>query len=429
MAIQQYLSRYAEKEASYFDDFVFNYFHVICIPAFAEAPDFLDTLVSEIKPISTLVILVINAHHKASSEQIQQTQDIATYLKQTCQLKASYAQNIHLIKLNNSIDVLIVERCIPELFVKEKEGVGLARKIACDIACGLIAQGKIITPWIHSTDADAILPADYFSSINSINSEKVSVGIYPFRHTPNPDKKVQQAQSLYDLSMEYYVAGLEWAGSPWAYHTIGSTLLINADHYTQARGFPKRQAGEDFYLLNKLAKIGNILKLKATPISLASRLSERVPFGTGPALNKIMAMEKPIEQYLYYHPHCFLYLKCWLTLAQTLQAGKEILLSADFIEQFIIINEDYTSVDSQVLMNCLQALGINKTISHAFSHSKSNDVLARHMKNWFDGFITLKFIHWMRDNYLSSQSLQLIQAEDLLPFAFVLENYAPGQTA
>jgi hypothetical protein len=37
-----------------------------------------------------------------------------------------------------------------------KEGVGLARKIGCDIALSLYERGTLKSRWLHTTDADAI---------------------------------------------------------------------------------------------------------------------------------------------------------------------------------------------------------------------------------------------------------------------------------
>ncbi|MDA9908913.1 hypothetical protein N9E57_00140 [Gammaproteobacteria bacterium] len=433
MAMQQYLERYAEIEASRFDNLdglEFNYHHLLCIPAYAESPDFLHQLIAQSKEQSVLIILVVNARAEAPPAQISLSREIATYLKQQYPSLGQFADNIQLLKMTDTIDILLVERCMPGYYLQGDDGVGLARKIACDIACRLITLGKIKNHWIHSTDADAILPADYFSTATALDTTKTSAAVYPFHHTPHENEKVQQAQTLYDLSMDYYVAGLKWAESCWAYHTIGSTLLINPEHYALARGFPKRQAGEDFYLLNKLSKIGDILTLNSTPIALASRLSDRVPFGTGPALNKIMLMQSPLEEFLFYHPHCFVYLKGWLAFVHTLQAGKDIVLSAAIIEQFVHANEKYAALDSQLLMNCLESLGASKALAHAFSHSKSDAVLKRHIQNWFDGFITLKFIHWMRDNCLPSvpaSTVKTIQHEKNLPFLSCLafEDYAP----
>ncbi len=110
-----------------------------------------------------------------------------------------------------------------------------------------------------------------------LNVKNVAAGIYPFQHLPSPNQHLQLAQQLYDCSLNYYVDGQAWAGSPWAFHTIGSTLVINAEHYAIARGFPQREAGEDFYLLNKLGKIGKeISRLDSKPVALTTRQSDRV---------------------------------------------------------------------------------------------------------------------------------------------------------
>ena len=420
MAMQQYLKRYAESEASCFDHLdgiKFNYDHLLCIPAYAESPGFLDQLIAQSKAHSVLIILVLNARADAPSTHITLTREIANHLKQKCPCLGQLAGNMQLLKMTDTIDVLLVERCMPGYYLQGDDGVGLARKIACDIACRLITQGGIKSRWIHSTDADAILPADYFSITTALDSTKTSAAVYPFRHTPHADGNVQQAQTLYDLSMDYYVAGLKWAGSRWAYHTIGSTLLINAEHYAQVRGFPKRQAGEDFYLLNKLAKIGDIVTLNSTPIALASRLSDRVPFGTGPALNKIIAMDRPLDEYLYYHPNCFLALKFWLSLMNHIQAETKVELTINTIENFMTAcKKEFTDLDSEVLLMCLREMGVERVLEHAFIHSNSKACLDRHLHNWFDSFRTLKFIHWMRDNQFPSLPLRKIREEENFPF-------------
>ena len=418
--MQQYLARYAETEASEVHDYVqhadpgsLGWAHVVCIPAFAEEPDFLEKLTSAIRQQSVLIILVVNASEKAGPEEIEQTRQIALHLDRHYSCKARIAPHIQLVSMSDKLDVLLVERCSSGLFLAEKEGVGLARKIAFDIACQLISMDILKTPWIHSTDADAILPHDYFKASADLNTRDVSAGIYPFLHTPHVQRDIHNAQQSYDLAMNYYVCGLKWAGSPWAFHTIGSTLTINSHHYTLARGFPRRQAGEDFYLLNKLAKIGQIINLQSAPLALQSRLSDRVPFGTGPALLKILALPDPKQHYLYHHPDCFLALKCWLHVCRTLQPGKWKQLSAETItaakNSSAAFSNIYSGVDSELLLTCLQALGLDKAMAHAGSNSKTKAVYDRHLQNWFDAFLTLKFIHWMRDNALPSLPLHEIR--------------------
>ncbi len=417
MSMQQYLALYAEQDASVVQQYVQHagadpdklWEHVLCIPAFAEAPDFLEKLTAAIHQQSVLIILVVNSSAEADPKKLRQTRQIAKYLSQQYSCLARIAPHIQLLSMRDNLDVLLVEHFSSGLFLAEKQGVGLARKIACDIACQLIAMGTLTTPWIHSSDADAVLPGDYFQTTADMDPQGISAGLYPFHHTAHERKDIHQAQQSYDLAMDYYVAGLKWAGSPWAFHTIGSTLVINSRHYAQARGFPRRQAGEDFYLLNKLAKIGQVINLQCAPVALESRLSDRVPFGTGPALLKIMTLTDPQLQYLYYHPDCFLALKCWLHLCHTLQPEKSSTLTLEAIKAAKNSAKTFASIDSELLLKCLQALGVDKAMAHACTHSKTKAAYDRHLQNWFDAFLTLKFIHWMRDNALPSLPMHEIR--------------------
>jgi hypothetical protein len=416
MATQHYLTRYAEPETALLQDFTGRYDHVLCIPAFAEDPAFLDHLLTYISSQSLLIILVANAPAIAPEEKLTMTRALVDHLHLRYPERRRFADNLRLLKISNHCDLLLVARCTPGCFLDEKGGVGLARKIACDMACSLIANGTIASPWIYTTDADAQLPADYFSATFMLDQQAISAATYPFQHAQHPDNKIYLAQQLYDTSLHYYVAGLAWANSPWAFHTIGSTLVINADHYASVRGFPKRQAGEDFYLLNKLAKLGCIASLDTSPITLASRLSDRVPFGTGPALSKIIALEDPPVEYLFYNPLCFCYLKAWHNLAASLWENKVLALKRDWIDTFLRNWSDGVGIDADVLMRCLESSGIQNALDHAFSHSKNKIVFDRHLRNWFDAFQTLKFIHWLRDNHLPS--LPLAPVQDLAPFIF-----------
>jgi len=432
MTMQKYIDRYAEEEVRQCSNLPRVYDNVLCIPAFAEDQQFLNSVLQEQLEGRILAIVVLNSSANAEPVKVQQTQSMATYLKINYQEINCISDTAHLLEGTEHWDILMIERCQPGFFLEEKAGVGLARKIACDIACALIDNGKVSSPWIHSTDADASLPADYFQAVNLLDPQTDSAGIYPFQHTASNDLRILEAQNLYDLSLRYYVDGLTWADSDWAFHTIGSTLVVNARHYAQVRGFPKRKAGEDFYLLSKLGKTGNIVSLDTSPISLRSRLSDRVPFGTGPALGKILELANPSGEFLYYHPTCFIYLKCWLALKNALWDNNIKSVSPENlsdIDKLISLNNEFAAIDSQVLINCLQALGIEKALEHAVSHSSSGKIFAGHLNNWFDAFQTLKFIHWLRNNHYLSLPLSKVQTFTEVPFTVSFLDYAPGQPA
>ena len=79
---------------------------------------------------------------KGRSGKIEQTRQIAAHLCRHYSCAARIAPHIQLLSMGDKLDVLLVEHVSPGLFLAEKEGVGLARKIACDIACQLYCYGS-----------------------------------------------------------------------------------------------------------------------------------------------------------------------------------------------------------------------------------------------------------------------------------------------
>ena len=69
------------------------------------------------------------------------------------------------------------------------------------------------------------------------------------------DNDETKAIICYEIFLRYYVLGLKFAKSDYAFHTIGSTMLCTPDAYVKVEGMNKRKAAEDFYFLEKLAKI------------------------------------------------------------------------------------------------------------------------------------------------------------------------------
>jgi hypothetical protein len=288
------------------------------------------------------------------------------------------------------------------------QGVGLARKAGCDIALKWMSEGAISGEWIHSTDADAMLPQDYFQRLDSCNQQAVAA-VYPFRHIPGADQNCDEATALYELRLHHYVLGLEYAGSPYAYHTLGSCLAVEAGAYAQVRGFPKRAGGEDFYLLNKLAKLGAVVKLTGKCIELQSRQSHRVPFGTGPAVKKIAGNEHPEELPLFYHPLCFAALRALLTVVPDLQhidtEDLSGLLGQRGLERSL----------ARACSDVIEAMGLDAALIHCRRQGKSPAQFLRQFHQWFDGFRSLKLIHGIRDSGWPLQSLgQLVTLQPQL---------------
>jgi hypothetical protein len=199
---------------------------------------------------------------------------------------------------------------------------------------------------------------------------------------------------LYEYSLHYYVAGLRWADSNYAYHTIGSTLAINYRHYCQVRGFPQRPAAEDFYLLNKLRKTGTIRSLEAPVIELEARHSSRVPFGTGPAVSAIAELDDALAWPLY-HPDSFVYLRSFLQLLQLLASRPATLEQA-------CAQLQPAPLSAPLLLQLAQQLQLQRALSHCYRVGDTSDKRLRALQEWVDGFKTLKLVPLLRDSALGT---------------------------
>ena len=363
--IALYLDRYGEAEARLIPPLAAHYENVLTIPCHDESPGCVGTVLGRLDA-SALVILVVNAPTDADSEARSRTEAFWRALGGGALGGGAQGdgaqQPFHFSRWRNEIDILAVNRSAPNRLIPRRQGVGLARKIAADMACALIAAGRIQSPWIYMTDADAKLPSDYFAQAPA----SPGCALMPFRHEAPPE--LASAMRLYELHLRYYVNRLGWAGSPYAFHSIGSTVAIHADTYAKVRGVPKRNAAEDFHLLNKAAKVAPIHSLSGPEIILEARLSARVPFGTGPALKRIAAGGDPLSH-----------------APQSFDRLAEVMAH---IDRGAPLPEEAAAL--------LEELGYSRFRAQAQRQHRRPETLRKATHQWFDGLRTLRFIHLAR---------------------------------
>jgi hypothetical protein len=412
--VKKYLEHYAEPGTAAATDIpaAGAWQQVVVIPVCNEDTAILRTLPPA--PGRSLMVLVVNQTEVAPGQVTVANQDFAAEVQARFELlwQSDPASGLSLFKDPTSPrDVLLVDRFSKGLQFSSKGGVGHARKTGADLAVNLYHRQQVLSPWIHCSDADVVLPPRYFTCTTALgNTAQVDTAalIYPFRHGTNGDpegNQVAQVTQMYEYSLHYYVAGLRFAGSPYAFHTIGSTMAVNANHYAKVRGFPRRQAGEDFYLLNKLAKVGSIRQLisgtECEPVEIAARLSDRVPFGTGAAVGKMVELQDPARDFLLYHPGVFELLRIWLdSLPDFWQAR-----SCD-------VSGMLSPYDQPALIDGLRAVGAEKALQHAIKQSSDETQFSKQMHTWFDAFRTLKLIHYLRDHLLPSVAYEELKGSE-----------------
>lgn len=189
-------------------------------------------------------------------------------------------------------------------------GVGLARKAGMDEALFRFDQMEKPDGIIVSLDADTLVDENYLIAIeNHFISHSCEVGAtLPFSHqTEGLTERQTRGILLYEEYLHYYKRALAFTGYPHAIYTIGSAFAVTAEAYLKRGGMTRRKAGEDFYFLQTLTQQGKVGEVVGTAVHPSARISQRVPFGTGPAMKKWM---EGSDDLLYtYNPRAFQDLK------------------------------------------------------------------------------------------------------------------------
>jgi len=258
-------------------------------------------------------------------------------------------------------------------------GVGLARKIGLDLALDRLDHQESV-PLLVCLDADTLVAPSYLPAIADHFTVTVRGGaIIPFRHQPGETPDEQAAIDRYELFLRSYVLGLEVAGSPYAFHTVGSAMACTAAAYVRMGGMNRRAAGEDFYFLQQLHRTAGIDRIRGTTVCPSARPSHRVPFGTGRAVGR--ALSGDMSAITFYRAECFDLLGKWLRMVgeDPTGDGKGLLAGAQHISPHL---EEY-----------LDGIGFGPAWDSLKRHNKRDDALLAAFHGWFDGLRTMKLIH------------------------------------
>ena len=386
-SVRQYLARHAVSEVAWAELVSERYRAALVVPAYLEAPGLLERyrLALASAPGRVLVIVVVNAAQANAESSWPIHRDLLADLRGSS--ARSLGSEPCWLARHPHADVLVIDRAHPDRCFPDRQGVGLARRIGCDLALALHARGRVEDPFIYCTDADAELPAGYFDA--ALQQPAAAAVLFSFWHEPGIDAAIDAATAVYELGLRYYVEGLAAAGSPFAYHSIGSTLAVQAAAYAAVRGFPKRLAGEDFYLLNKLAKVGTLLRVDSVCVRLASRASLRTPHGTGVAAVEIAGLEQ-LDSAPFYHPGIFPLLGVWIEalgeFARTRQLSR--------VRAGLVRRAGSAAVALEAV---LDELAVWPALEQAARHCHGETALAIRLHTWFDAFRTLKLVHALRE--------------------------------
>jgi hypothetical protein len=163
-------------------------------------------------------------------------------------------------------------------------GIGWARKVIMDEITPIASSGDLIL----SLDADTTFNENYFLSValNFFNNPDAVALAAPYFHLASADNRAYRAILRYEIYMRHYQLNLWRIGSPYTFTALGSAMACPVWAYAAIGGMSPKLSGEDFYFLQKLRKYGRILFWNDEKVFPEARFSDRVIFGTGPAMIK-----------------------------------------------------------------------------------------------------------------------------------------------
>jgi hypothetical protein len=264
-------------------------------------------------------------------------------------------------------------------------GAGLARKVAMDEAVSRFSSLNNEEGLIVSLDADCDVSPDYLTKLYSefyLDKKRKACSIY-FEHPISGkqfDKQVYRAITQYELHLRYYYQALVYCGYPEVFHTVGSAFAVRAGVYVKAGGMNRKQAGEDFYFIQKTIPMGGYFYLNSVTVKPSPRTSDRVPFGTGPAIRDIVNSDKP--ELLSYNPDSF-------TAIRNLFLSVHRLYKAELV--------DFEAIENSVGENALEFLqkeNWRAKVKEINANTSSIKSFEKRFFSWFNMFKVVKYLNW-----------------------------------
>lgn len=376
---------------------------IIVVPSIAES-DNLPALIKSLEKNdklqlhSTLLLIVVNNAVSSSNEVKEDNKKTLKFLR----------------KLKTKLNLSFIDACSPGKEMDDKNaGVGLARKIGMDLALTKFDYLSLNKNIMICTDADCTVDSNFLIEIaDDFNRNNYEAAAVNFAHNISGNDSETKAIICYEIFLRYYVIGLSFAKSEYSFHTIGSTMICTPEAYVKVEGMNKYKAAEDFYFLEKLAKIYPIGEIKTTFVHPSKRASWRVPFGTGRSIERYLSNKR--NEYQLYDPKSFVILKNWLEI---------------YFDQSLLDQQSLIKISRNIhpaLHLFLNEQGFEKYIHRVLLNNKNASEIDKQKHYWFDAFRTLKLIHYLRD--IIYPNINMFDAIDELLKLMNIENKISRKT-
>ena len=350
---------------------------VVCIPVYAE-PDVITTLDSLLmcsRPACKVEVLLL---FNQSNRMTLQEKDIH---------QRSWSNVLAWIDTHQSASLLFIPVYVDQM-PDPKGGVGWARKLVMDEAAKRLHQEGILL----CLDADCRVAGNYLSEVYdhfARHPEADAASIY-FEHpldglAPGTRKAIIQ----YELHLRYLVQAMRWTGHPFAHHTVGSSMAVRRRTYLAQGGMNTRQAGEDFYFLQKCIELGSFSVINTTVVYPSARVSSRVPFGTGRAMTKL---EKEESAWLTTNFEIFKRIKPLFTdLGRIYEAASKSSTHDEYTVDGVYLDQE--------LLEFLHQIKFMDEVRSIRQHTSNFESFRKRFFRYFNAFMMIRCTHFLTRHY------------------------------
>jgi hypothetical protein len=363
-----------------------NLKYIVVVPCYRE-PQIISSIESLRKSrtqnISLEVIVVINYSENDSS--------------QTVNFNASTEKElVDWANINNVSNFKLFVRNITNI-PRKFAGVGYARKFGMDEAISRFNNLNKKDGVIISFDADSICDENFISEIDLhyIKNPKTTGTTVYFEHPIDDaqfDSEILQAICKYELHLRYFVQALRLINFQYAYHTVGSCFNVKAEAYVKQGGMNRRQGGEDFYFLHKIIPLGNFHEINSTRVVPSPRASNRVPFGTGPVISRII--ESDNKKYESYQFEAFLEIKHFLDQLP------------DFYKSLSQKENLFLTDLPKGVKSFLESENIEVSLTEVFNNSSTYENFKKRFYYWFDAFKLIKCLNYLHESVYNKNEIE-----------------------
>ena len=175
----------------------------------------------------------------------------------------------------------------------------------------------------------------------------------------------------------------------------------------------RRQAGEDFYFIQKLVPGGGYFNLNSTTVFPSSRISSRVPFGTGASIGKLTDYSSTT------------------LLTYNLQAFKELRIIFRLTENIYNIDNQEYNICYDLLPAGIQSFIDEEEWIEKLTEIKNNtgslESFKKRFFDWFNMFRIVKYLNFVHSGMFEKKPVEVATLELMQELEIAVKSKEPSE--